>query len=496
VPDDSYTALDVGGEALDATVGTFGVAGVATVGVVAAGGAAAFAGGYWIGEKLMELFSNEKIEKAPENTFSTGDAIGTLRWVHAETHCKHCEDLGEVRHWYETIEGKSVDSGPSYGCTSCSLFWKPEIPSWYILTAEAPEYGSNLYDYAMAFVPLVDERYKWPYGNPQIEESKEEHCEYGFDPYGRWADWPLHLRHVDALTNGNEDVPCKGYIEYVCGEHQCRKETHLHETKNTEYAIIRTPAQMPANFPKTGRACSKGFECVHTSVPSLSGTSTELVKRLHESLNGGEEHHSLEKYIDALTEGHGGHELVPGTVEELAEALQVNNPKTELAPETAEAVAETCLEDKEDAGDDGLSECESLPIFASGSDVPSATEHDLKALSAQPQWVKLNYESSAAKEERGEKRGWYEGLGGCAGTRPESNSCDEYPFFATQQGGEAATPTPSLEYISSTDNSYQGSLYGGFVSSCKMPERIATDYALLAIPLAPSLHIPTVSLCN
>lgn len=109
--------------------------------------------------------------------------------------------------------------------------------------------------------------------------------------------------------------------------------------------------------------------------------------------------------------------------------------------------AEQCLEDTAQAGDDGASECKKQPIFASGSDVPSATEHDLKALALEPGWVKLNYESVAAKKEKGEERGWYEGLGGCSGARPEGEQCDEYPFFATEQGGPGGKPTPNLEYI-------------------------------------------------
>ncbi len=183
----------------------------------------------------------------------------------------------------------------------------------------------------------------------------------------------------------------------------------------------------------------------------------------------------------------------------LGEALQTKNSEAGLTSEVAKRVAESCLKDTALA-EKAASECETLPIFASGSDVPSATEHDLKAIapiSGYPQWVKLNYESSATKEERGEKRAWYEGLGGCSGTKLEGKSCDEYPFFASQQGGETATPTPSLEYISSVDNSEQGSRYGNFVTSCKMAERSSTDYAFLAIPLPPVLKIPTITkLCN
>lgn len=42
----------------------------------------------------------------------------------------------------------------------------------------------------------------------------------------------------------------------------------------------------------------------------------------------------------------------------------------------------------------GAQKCGALPIFASGSDVPQATQHDLEALASPngPEWVFLNYE--------------------------------------------------------------------------------------------------------
>jgi hypothetical protein len=182
----------------------------------------------------------------------------------------------------------------------------------------------------------------------------------------------------------------------------------------------------------------------------------------------------------------------------LGEDLQTNNAKAELTKEEAKRIAESCLKDTAQAEDisDGEKECETLPIFASGNDVPTATEHDLIALAEYPKWVLLNYESSEAKETKGEKREWYNGLGGCSTERPEGDSCDEYPFYATKQGGPSDTPTPSLKWINASDNSKQGGKYGNFVTSCKMAERSSTAYAFLAIPLLPVFKMPTVYLCN
>jgi hypothetical protein len=182
-------------------------------------------------------------------------------------------------------------------------------------------------------------------------------------------------------------------------------------------------------------------------------------------------------------------------VNQLAETLQSNNVGTELTSEDLKTVAARCLKDTA-LGEVEASKCESLPIFLSGSDVQSATEHDIRALEEHPQWIKLNYESATAKEEKGEERKWYKGLGGCSGTAPEGDSCDEYPFFASQQGGGKAEIFPSLKWINEEDNSKQGGKYGNFVTSCAMAARSSTDYAFLAIPLAPATEIPTSRLCN
>jgi hypothetical protein len=183
-------------------------------------------------------------------------------------------------------------------------------------------------------------------------------------------------------------------------------------------------------------------------------------------------------------------------VKEVADVLEAKNESSELTKEQTEEVARRCLWGMSEAGNDA-SECENLPVFLSGSDVPTATLHDLKALAGHPQWVRLNYDSRKQKlEEEGVKEKWYLGEPGCEGTPPEGKSCDEYPFFATIQGGPEAAVKPSLEWIIHSDNTEQGGKYGNFVTACKMAERSATEYAFIAIPLPPSLGIPTTRLCN
>lgn len=521
VPDDAYTAFDVGGEALDATAGTLGVAGAATAGVALAGLAGAFAGGYWIGERLVELFSNEKAEQGPNYTFSLGEPIEKEMWVgrhqpeseDEKPSCRHFECWrGEYNE--EKVEGKFTVRGPTYGLGGPGGHLE-EVPpkTAFILMLYEPSVNPRRWLYSGYAAKLeIKLAEPWQWGDPQDEESEEEYCEYGgegealsgpqhcvygFDPYERPAGWPFDLNHSELdLAGPFEEIYVEGYLKEGTGEHMVRNYTRIHGVTPYEVAIVRTAAQMPVNFPKEGGKCAEGFECPRTAVPSLSGTSTELVKRLHDALDGGEEHQSLEKYIDALTDGHGGHELVPGSVEQVAEALQLQNTEAKLTIEQAEAISKSCLEDTENAGDSGINDCETLPIFVSGNNVSSATEHDLKAISptsGYPKWVKLNYESSAAKETKEEKREWYKGLGGCASEKEAGESCDEYPFYATEQGGPGDTPMPSLEWINATDNSKQGSYYGGFVTSCKMAERVSTEYEFLAIP---NLSVPTMSLCN
>jgi hypothetical protein len=167
----------------------------------------------------------------------------------------------------------------------------------------------------------------------------------------------------------------------------------------------------------------------------------------------------------------------------------------ERTKEQIEDVARRCLWYMSIVPKDG-NLCSSLPIFVSGSDVAAATLHDLKALAVEPGFVRQNYESAEAKKEKVSNRKWYEGVGACAAERPVGDQCDEFPLWATQQGGPPSPPT-SLEYINAVDNEAQGSLYGNFVTICKMAERSETNYAFLWVPVPPSLGVPTIkNLCN
>ena len=134
--------------------------------------------------------------------------------------------------------------------------------------------------------------------------------------------------------------------------------------------------------------------------------------------------------------------------------------------------------------------CSSQPIFASGSDVPTATDHDIEALASRPHWLQLNYRHSS---ETPGNREWMNSEPECQDRVPGVTACDEYPFWATMQGGPSAVPKPHLDVISYLDNRDQGLRYGNFVQNCHM----TTGDKFLGIPLAPDLGIPTQTrICN
>lgn len=171
-------------------------------------------------------------------------------------------------------------------------------------------------------------------------------------------------------------------------------------------------------------------------------------------------------------------------VENTSEAWAEKNPESELTPEQRKVLAETCLKTV-DKGGYALSECDSAPIFMPGSDVSEAAIHDELAIEAESKWVKLNYESAAAKEGNGEKRANISP--GCEGSKEVGEQCDEYPFFATAQGG--STHFPSLEWVDGEDNVREGNRYATFLEKCAITEH----GAFLVIP---TQAVPSTYLCD
>jgi hypothetical protein len=177
--------------------------------------------------------------------------------------------------------------------------------------------------------------------------------------------------------------------------------------------------------------------------------------------------------------------LVP-QVNRLADTLVQQNP---ISQPIADELAWQCQWLTAPLALNANRECAGQPVFVSGADVPTATEHDLRALAHWPAWVGLNYRPAA---ETPGARAWYLSQPECA-SLASGEGCDEYPFWASMQGGPFAVKRPHLEPIDADDNTNQGGLYGNFVTICHMN----TGDAFLGVPLPPELGIPTQTrVCN
>ncbi|HST56323.1 MAG TPA: Ig-like domain repeat protein [Solirubrobacteraceae bacterium] len=177
----------------------------------------------------------------------------------------------------------------------------------------------------------------------------------------------------------------------------------------------------------------------------------------------------------------------PEAVGYLTNALQQNN--SGLTEQQADVAARTCLAYEQAAGQDGLDKCQSLPIFLSGTDVSTATSHDIDAIGQYPPWVNLNYQLGSTKTS---PRGWASRH--C--NRTDGEDCHEYPFYATEQGGRDAEPTPKVSAVASADNRTQGTIwYNNFIRPCRVSS--VTDSAAQSEFLSiPQKDVPTFAVCN
>jgi hypothetical protein len=167
----------------------------------------------------------------------------------------------------------------------------------------------------------------------------------------------------------------------------------------------------------------------------------------------------------------------------------------DLQPEWSRVATQQCLAVLSAAlvSTNPYKDCQSKPIFMSGqADVPEASNHDLEAIAQNPGWVELNYRPRALNPSL---RDWYIGDPRCAASVGTNGllQCDEYPFFATEQGGGLATPAPSLKVIDGEQNQQQGVRYSSFLSSCG----VQNGDPFYAIPIPPATtHVPTLQICN
>lgn len=145
-----------------------------------------------------------------------------------------------------------------------------------------------------------------------------------------------------------------------------------------------------------------------------------------------------------------------------------------------------------------------MPIFVVGYTEPEATDHVFRALLGRPQWAALNYEKSGNKSKvQIPGHGWINSQPECK-PKEAGRSCDEFPFYGTEQGGPWAFVRPHLKKIDSTDNTNQGGLYGNFVTACRLKSATLTPTVtaanatggtrFLVIPIP--YFSPTWGLCN
>ncbi|MEO6116794.1 MAG: NucA/NucB deoxyribonuclease domain-containing protein, partial [Pseudolysinimonas sp.] len=130
-------------------------------------------------------------------------------------------------------------------------------------------------------------------------------------------------------------------------------------------------------------------------------------------------------------------------------------------------------------------------IYAPGSDVKDARDHDLDAiLGGQPSV--LHYVSGTDKAAgidgvvAGVPAGWYNRVlyqecGGSANFGDPGTECDEYPYYTSAEGG----PGASLRTISEVDNGKEGTQLSRFYSVCGLVSRgtaLQSQFAVVPIP--------------
>lgn len=190
----------------------------------------------------------------------------------------------------------------------------------------------------------------------------------------------------------------------------------------------------------------------------------------------------------------------PTTPFERDDFLDRNSDKLE-SPDQAEDIRNRCVSlvaQVAQQGTPGLerSDCDTMPVFVTAGDYPMVTQHDLSSIGEVPQWIKLTFRPEARNSS---PREWYNAYTPCqeAQPRPPGTQCHEFPYYATEEGGDNLTnPTlrPRLDLLPADENSRQGSRYGGFTRRCFDPTASGENRRFLVVPLP--RYPTTVGLCN
>lgn len=208
----------------------------------------------------------------------------------------------------------------------------------------------------------------------------------------------------------------------------------------------------------------------------------------------------------------------------LGNSTVAQNHEELLPEESLRAVAAECLQSaaaaaRAGATFDTANPCREMRVLVPAGtgdgkvdlllDAHAAALHDRDAIRARPEWFALNYMSTAAKRPQ-VPRQWYErapyfAVSGCK-SRLSSEQCDEYPLYATTQGGplEDGGTGASLRPVDRKQNSAEGRVYATMVTTgvCQMESaapvsrgaRASGGTPFLVVP-APDLPIPSFFLC-
>ena len=151
-------------------------------------------------------------------------------------------------------------------------------------------------------------------------------------------------------------------------------------------------------------------------------------------------------------------------------------------------------------------ECEAKPILVPGG-APGlgqqAALHDSAVLAQVPDWVRLQWMLGVQKAASGVRSGWYTKKMCTAST---GQHCDEFPFYATVEGGPAAYQRTILvlQPVRSADNTAEGTAFRQMTdpTTCGMVSATAaggpapdgrSDF--LVVPL-PDVVVPSFYVCG
>jgi hypothetical protein len=419
------TTEDAGGETLDAEAGEEGVANPVVEALPVIGLAVVDA--VVIGHDVMEVESD--LSQVPGEEAEAAAAEKEV-WVKVDpvagetlSFSEEIESGGPHEPWQRAgnvvVEGEQVHTEALYDGYFPGELPPPPLAAgepYYVLAAEVDGTWTAAAPTAELLHPQTA---GWPYGNYTAEYEEEGCEESGWIRPRYLAGWPPHLKHGRLMLS-----PRTYHAECTPWDEAEGKRVYKPKKEwwGGQSYWWRTPAEMPVAFPNLSRKCSG--ECPEVAVPSLPSVG-KLGERGETQFpgTGRGEHLAVEEWLEAVPMSGETPQPSLAEVEEVTDGYITNNPKATQTREQLEVAARACLQEMlslKGTPAQSMAKCTGLPTFFSGSDVPTATEHDERALAENPGWLLLNYESRAEKEAKEISSKWYEDEGGCEKPNPKA----------------------------------------------------------------------------